>query len=128
MVTRIPRAWVAGVLAIAATTALCLGVTSSASAGTGVTHQYCTNVVNGNGCFTPSVNVPHWTYYTRAEMQGYHCAAGMGGRGLHCGTSNYVYSQCWYVETNPKYAYGVNQSGYTRNMEVWLFHSTGGDC
>lgn len=118
---------IAGFLAVVATV-LCLGLGSSANAGTLITEIYCTNVAPGGLCVTNLVNIPDWTYYTRAEMQGRHCASGMNSRGYTCGTANYVYSRCWIETENPKYAWGRNESAETRNMQVILFHSTGEDC
>lgn len=114
---------------------------TSAQAGTPIDSKYCSNVGSGNTCVTSGSNLPNgWTVYARAEMQGAHSAsAGYGPlipETIIQKTSNLVYSWCWrtnsaspYNAPNPQKARGVNNSPYTRNMEVYLFHSTGGgDC
>lgn len=125
----IPRARMAGSVALAAT-AMCLALASTASAGTPMSGEhYCPSLPSPGYCLTYAVNIPDWTYYTRAEMQGYHCAAGPNSQGRWCGTANYVYSACWSTPTNPKQGWGYNGSGVTRNINVIVFHATSNsDC
>lgn len=123
----ITRARVAAMLALAATT-LCVAFAVPASAGTPIREKYCVNWET-EACRTDKENLPNWTYYTRVEMQGYHCAALYDYFHSECGTANYVYSECELTEGNPKWASGYNVAGVRRNLQVILFHATStSDC
>jgi hypothetical protein len=126
---------IAGGLALAATV-LCLGLTSTASAGTPIANATCSNWPVGTPCQTYVVNVPTYTVYARVEMQGYHCADVNGvpstqGCGFGSdGGSNYVYSNCWYPpHASATYGQGWVAAGFPTTLTVILFHATSSsDC
>lgn len=117
------RSFVPVLATVAVLVFLTLGSTQ-ASAGIGKAHQYCQNMLSNNWCTTPET-YEGGVYYGRSEMMGYHCTFGGDLSTQLCGTANFVYSRC---ASGGNYAGGRNMTNVRRNIDVWWFKSTGGDC